>query len=54
MHQQRRSDRGCLVCEAWALGDLCPRCQSVADDEPPLVLIKRTPPKGDGDYGINE
>lgn len=50
MSQRRTGAGSCLVCEAWALGDLCPRCEARAGQDPPQVLEKLTPPKDAPDF----
>ena len=53
LHDRRRDPPRCLICEAWALGDLCPQHQALVDREVPEVLVKRTPPKGEaGHYAV--
>lgn len=39
------NESSCLICEAWALGDLCPVHQAMAEREPLVPLEKLTPPK---------
>jgi len=44
--RERQRQSQCLICEAWALDDLCPIHQAMVERDPPEVLVKRTPPKG--------